>query len=88
MSGLRLGTAQQSVASAVNRAAGGRPIPGNEVGLLIDGPESYRAMLDVIASASRWIHFENYIIGATPRLALAEALAARARECGSGCCTT
>jgi cardiolipin synthase len=81
MSGPRLGTAQQSVASAVNRAAGGRPIPGNEVGLLIDGPESYRAMLDVIARASRWIHFENYIIRSDAvGWRFAEALAVRARE--------
>ena len=81
MSGPRLGTAQQSVASAVNRAAGGRPVPGNEVGLLIDGPESYRAMLDVIATASRWIHFENYIIRSdSAGWRFAEALAARARD--------
>jgi cardiolipin synthase len=81
MSGPRLETAQQSVASAVNRAAGGRPVPGNEVGLLIDGPESYRAMLEVIAGASRWIHFENYIIRSDAAgWRFAEALAARARD--------
>ena len=49
MTGPRLGTAQQTVASAVNRAAGGRPVPGNRVELLIDGPDTYRAMQDVIA---------------------------------------
>jgi cardiolipin synthase len=54
--------AEQSVASAINRAAGGRPIPGNKVDLLIDGPCAYDAMLDTIAGATRWIHFENYII--------------------------
>ena len=81
MSGPRLGTAQQSVASAVNRAAGGRPVPGNQVGLLIDGPESYRAMLETIANASRWIHFENYIIRSDAAgWRFAEALAARARD--------
>ena len=81
MSGPRLGTAQQSVASAVNRAAGGRPIPGNQVGLLIDGPEAYRAMLEVIAGATRWIHFENYIIRSDAvGWRFAEALAARARD--------
>ena len=81
MSGRPLGTARQSVASAVNRAAGGRPIPGNRVGLLIDGPEAYAAMLDVIAGASRWIHFENYIIRSdTAGWRFAERLAARARE--------
>ena len=73
--------AAQSVTSAINRAAGGRPIPGNQVTLLIDGPCAYDAMIDVIATATRWIHFENYII--RPDAAgqrFAEALAARARE--------
>ena len=56
------GAAEQTVASAINRAAGGRPIPGNQVDLLIDGPCAYDAMLDVISGATRWIHFENYII--------------------------
>ena len=51
--------AEQSVACAINRAAGGRPIPGNRVELLIDGPETYRVMLDTIARARRWVHFEN-----------------------------
>jgi cardiolipin synthase len=71
----------QSVACAINRAAGGRPIPGNHVGLLIDGPDTYAAMLELIARASRWIHFENYIIRSdTEGWRFAEALAARARE--------
>jgi cardiolipin synthase len=71
----------QSVARAINRAAGGRPIPGNHVELLIDGSETYAAMLDLIARASRWIHFENYIIRSdTEGWRFAEALAARARE--------
>jgi cardiolipin synthase len=71
----------QSVASAINRAAGGRPIPGNHVELLIDGADTYAAMLDVIARASRWIHFENYIIrGDAEGWRFGEALAARARE--------
>ncbi len=54
----------QPVESAINRAAGGRPVPGNQVALLVDGPDAYRAMLDVIAQARRWVHFENYIIRA------------------------
>jgi cardiolipin synthase len=71
----------QSVACAINRAAGGRPIPGNRVELLIDGPDAYAAMLDLIARASRWIHFENYIIRSDAEgWRFAEALAARARE--------
>jgi cardiolipin synthase len=71
----------QSVACAINRAAGGRPIPGNHVELLIDGPATYAAMLDLIARASRWIHFENYIIRSDAEgWRFAEALGARARE--------
>ncbi|MEP6686713.1 MAG: phospholipase D-like domain-containing protein [Gemmatimonadales bacterium] len=73
--------AEQTVTSAINRASGGRPIPGNQVRLLIDGPAAYEAMLDVIATASRWIHFENYIIRADDAgWRFAEALARRARE--------
>jgi len=62
VNGAPLGSADRSVASAINRAAGGRPIPGNRVDLLIDGPDSYCAMFDLIAQANRWIHLENYII--------------------------
>jgi cardiolipin synthase len=75
------GGAEQTVASAINRAAGGRPIPGNQVELLIDGPCAYDAMLDVITSATRWIHFENYIIRSdTAGRRFADLLARRARE--------
>ncbi len=74
-------SAAQTVASAINRAAGGRPIPGNQVRVLIDGPNAYEAMLDVIATASRWLHFENYIIRADDAgWRFAEALARRARD--------
>ena len=73
--------AEQTVASAINRAAGGRPIPGNQVRLLIDGPNAYEAMLDVIARATRWVHFENYIIHADAAgRRFAEALSRRARD--------
>jgi cardiolipin synthase len=73
--------AEQTVANAINRAAGGRPIPGNKVELLIDGPCAYDAMLDAIAGATRWIHFENYIIRAdTAGHRFAELLMRRARE--------
>jgi len=73
--------AEQSVTTAINRAAGGRPIPGNQVRLLIDGPDAYAAMLDAIAAATRWVHFENYIIRAdSAGRRFAEALARRARE--------
>jgi cardiolipin synthase len=71
----------RSVASALNRAAGGRPIPGNDVELLIDGPDTYRAMRSLIASASHWIHFENYLFRSDAEgWRFAEALAARARD--------
>ncbi|HET9727398.1 MAG TPA: phospholipase D-like domain-containing protein, partial [Gemmatimonadales bacterium] len=75
------GGAEQTVASAINRAAGGRPIPGNQVELLIDGPCAYDAMLDVITNATRWIHFENYIIRAdSAGRRFADLLARRARD--------
>ena len=73
--------AEQSVASALNRAAGGRPIPGNNVELLIDGPDAYDAMREAIAQAHHWVHFENYIIRSdTAGWGFAELLARRARE--------
>jgi cardiolipin synthase A/B len=81
VSGPRLIPAEQSVACAINRAAGGRPVPGNQVDLLIDGPETYWAMLEAIAEAKAWIHFENYIIRSdTAGWRFAELLARRARE--------
>jgi cardiolipin synthase len=73
--------AEQTVTSAINRAAGGRPIPGNHVELLIDGPCAYDAMLDVISGATRWIHFENYIIRSDAAgRRFADLLAQRARD--------
>ena len=64
----------------LDRAAGSRPIPGNAVDLLVDGTEAYPAMLDVIARAERWIHFENYIIRSDATgWRFAEALAAKAK---------
>ncbi|HEU5358386.1 MAG TPA: phospholipase D-like domain-containing protein [Gemmatimonadales bacterium] len=68
------------VTRALDRAAGSRAIPGNRVDLLLDGPVAYPVMLDLIARARRWIHFENYIIHDDPTgWRFAEALAARAR---------
>jgi len=37
-------------------------VPGNAVEVLTDGPAVFSAMLDMIAEASSWVHFENYII--------------------------
>ena len=80
MTGPRLIPAEQSVACAINRAAGGRPVPGNQVDLLIDGPDTYKAMLEVIAQARHWVHFENYIIRSdSAGWRFAELLASRAR---------
>jgi len=68
------------VGRAMDRAAGGRPIPGNRVTVLFDGPEVYPAMLDRIAAARRWIHLDNYIIRSDATgLRFAEALIERAR---------
>jgi cardiolipin synthase len=56
-------------------------VPGNDVRVLIDGPEAYARMLEIIAQATRWIHFENYIIRSDDTgWRFAEALMARARE--------
>jgi len=46
----------------LDRAAGSRPIPGNRVTLLFDGPQIFPAMLARIAAAREWVHFDNYII--------------------------
>ncbi len=71
----------QAVDSAMTRAAGSRPIPGNRVTPLIDGEVAYRAMREAIAGAREWIHFENYIIRSdTVGWQFAELLAARAKE--------
>lgn len=65
---------------ALDRAAGARPVPGNRVSLLQDGPETFAAMFELIATAQRFVHFENYIIRAdSTGWRFAEALAARAR---------
>jgi cardiolipin synthase len=65
---------------ALDRASGSPAIPGNAVTLLFDGTEAYPAMLDSIARAERWIHFENYIIRSDETgWRFGEALAAKAR---------
>lgn len=58
----RISAQSRAVETAVSRASGARPTPGNAVELLVDGPVAYAAMHDVIAGATRWVHFENYII--------------------------
>lgn len=65
----------------LERAAATRAIPGNRVRLLQDGPETYEVMLDLIARATRWIHFENYIIhDDRAGRRFADALSERARQ--------
>ena len=66
---------------AMDRASGSRPIPGNRLTLLFDGPAIYPAMLERIAKATRWIHLDSYIFRSdeTGRR-FAEALAERARS--------
>lgn len=62
-----------------DRVGRGRPIPGNAVTLLHDSPQALEAMLALIASAERWIHFDNYIFRHdTTGQRFADALMARA----------
>ena len=73
--------AADALERAIDRAAGGRPIPGNRVGLLLDGPMAFDAMLDLIARAERWIHLDNYIFRADRTGGrFADALIDRARD--------
>ena len=70
-----------TLVKAMDRAAGHRPIPGNDISLLIDGPDCYARMFEIIATAKRRIHFENYIFRSDEiGWRFAEALAARARD--------
>lgn len=72
--------AAEAVERAFDRASGSRPIPGNRVSLLFDGPLAFEAMLALIAGAERWIHFDNYIFRSDRTgTRFAEALAERAR---------
>lgn len=47
---------------ALDRATGARPIPGNIVRHIAVSSDALNTMLEMIASAQRTIHFENYII--------------------------
>ncbi len=66
---------------AFDRAAGCQALHGNRVSLLVDGLATYAAMHAQIASATRRIHLENYIIhdDVTGR-GFAAQLASKARE--------
>jgi len=69
------------VLRAFDRAAGSHAIHGNQISLLVDGPATYAAMHEEIASATRRVHLENYIIhDDSAGRAFATHLAAKARE--------
>jgi len=51
-----------AVTRSLDRACGGRAIPGNRVVHLQDGPEAFAAMLEILDGARFRINFENYII--------------------------
>ena len=72
--------ALEAIEHALDRSAGSRPVPGNQVTVVQDAA-AYRVMLEVIDSARRWIHFENYIIRSDAvGIEFAEHLLARARD--------
>jgi len=75
--------ARDELGLAIDRAAGARPIAGNRLEHHPDSPRALDAMLELIAAARRWVHFENYIIrdDRTGRR-FAHALAERARAGG------
>lgn len=54
--------ADPAIARALDRAGGARGIPGNAVRHLVDGPETYDAMIEAIRDARQVVHLENYII--------------------------
>jgi cardiolipin synthase A/B len=47
---------------ALDRATGARPIPGNIVRHIAASSDALDTMLEMIAGAERWVHFENYMI--------------------------
>lgn len=71
---------QDKLALAIERTASARAIAGNTLQHHADSPAAIDAMIDLVASAQQWVHFENYIVrdDATGRR-VAEALAERAR---------
>ncbi len=65
---------------AMVRASDAPLVRGNSARLLVDGPVAFRAWLQAIERAERWIHLENYIVrdDSTGRL-FRDALIERAR---------
>ena len=65
----------------LSRAAGATIVGGNRVRLLRNAVENYPAWLEAIRAATKWIHFESYIIHEDDvGRAFADVLAARALE--------
>lgn len=58
----RLAAERSKTGRMFDRVARTRAIPGNRVTLLPEAPEALEAMLALIASAERWVHFDNYIL--------------------------
>ena len=54
--------APDALGLAIDRAAGARAVGGNRLEHHPDSPRALEVMLELIAGAGRWIHFENYII--------------------------
>jgi cardiolipin synthase A/B len=72
---------RELVEQAYDRATGAPLVGGNRVRLLKDAAENYPAWLDCIASATRTIHFESYIVHEDETgHQFADALIARAKE--------
>src|SRR5439155_6943537 len=56
------GHAPDALGLAIDRAAGARAIGGNRLEHHPDSPRALEVMLELIAQARRWVHFENYIV--------------------------
>ena len=54
--------ATDALGLAIDRAAGARAVDGNRLEHHPDSPRALEVMLELIARAGHWIHFENYII--------------------------
>lgn len=66
---------------ALERSLGRPLVDGNQVELLLDGPQTYAAMLEAIDAARDHIHIESYIVDADgPGQEFARRLAARSRN--------
>jgi cardiolipin synthase A/B len=78
---LALSSARMLADQMFSRASGAPLVQGNTVRILKDAKENYPAWLEAIASATRTVHFESYILyGDTVGREFADALAERARN--------